>query len=205
MKTSLINPLSKRHRGILMLMLLLLFCILLTASGSGAYWIPPWKIPKLLWTHGEGFLVLWTIRFPRVILGGLVGMCLAVSGASLQGLFRNPLADPGLLGVNAGAGLGAALWIVLIDSGSLGIWGVPMAAFVGAWLVLWGAWQLAKSGGPFTVMILLLAGIAMNSFSGSGIGLMTFMADDQKLRSLTFWMLGGLGGATWPLVFTVFT
>lgn len=174
-----------------------LLVVMLIAAGSGAYWIAPWKIPQVLWERSEGFAVLMYIRFPRVLLGAVVGAILSTSGAALQGLFRNPLADPGLIGINAGAGLGAALCIVLLPLGALGIWGVPLAAFVGAWLVTWMAWRLSQVDGRLLVATLLLAGIALNSFTFAGIGLLTYIADDQQLRSLTFWLLGGLGGGTW--------
>ena len=145
--------------------------------------------------------MLTYVRFPRVVLSAVVGAMLAISGATLQGIFRNPLADPGLIGVTAGAGLGATLWIVLIGSGALGVWGLPLAAFACGMLVTIGVWKIAASQGSVSTVTLLLAGIALNSFAGAGIGIMTFLADDEQLRSLTFWLLGGFGGATWPVVF----
>lgn len=191
---------NAKHRTIVFFMFVLLLVVLCIGAGTGGYWIAPWKIPTVLWKQSEGFAVLVHIRFPRVLLGAIVGAVLAVAGTSLQGLFRNPLADPGLLGINAGAGFGAALWMVLLGTGFLGIWGVPLAAFVGAWLVTWLAWRLAQSEGRILVASLLLAGIALTSFASAGIGCMTFMANEQQLRSLTFWLLGGLGGATWPII-----
>ncbi|TNE50847.1 MAG: iron ABC transporter permease [Deltaproteobacteria bacterium] len=187
----------------LWLLVAILMVTVLVAAGTGAYFITPWKIPSILWQRGEGYAVLVHVRLPRVVLACCVGAILAMAGASLQGLFRNPLADPGLLGVNAGAGFGAALWIVLVGSSFLGVWGTSLAAFVGAWCVTWLAWRLAQAEGRMLVATLLLAGIALNSFAGAGIGLMTYLADDQQLRNLTFWLLGGLGGSTWTLVFVV--
>lgn len=171
------------------------------AAGVGAYQILPWRIPQILLFREEGFAVLTYVRFPRVVLSAVVGAMLAISGATLQGIFRNPLADPGLIGVTAGAGLGATLWIVLIGSGVLGVWGLPFAAFACGMLVTIGVWKIAASQGSVSTVTLLLAGIALNSFAGAGIGIMTFLADDEQLRSLTFWLLGGFGGATWPVVF----
>ena len=171
------------------------------AAGVGAYQILPWRIPQILLFREEGFAVLTYVRFPRVVLSAVVGAMLAISGATLQGIFRNPLADPGLIGVTAGAGLGATLWIVLIGSGALGVWGLPLAAFACGMLVTIGVWKIAASQGSVSTVTLLLAGIALNSFAGAGIGIMTFLADDEQLRSLTFWLLGGFGGATWPVVF----
>ena len=171
------------------------------AAGIGAYQILPWRIPRILFFREEGFAVLVHVRFPRVVLSAVVGAMLAISGATLQGIFRNPLADPGLIGVTAGAGLGATLWIVLVGGGALGIWGLPIAAFACGMLVTVSVWKIAEGDGKVSTLTLLLAGIALNSFAGAGIGLMTFLADDEQLRSLTFWLLGGFGGATWPVVF----
>ena len=171
------------------------------AAGIGAYQILPWRIPEILFSRENGFAVLVHVRFPRVILSAVVGAMLAISGATLQGIFRNPLADPGLIGVTAGAGLGATLWIVLIGGGALGVWGLPIAAFGCGILVTIGVWKIAEEQGRVRTLTLLLAGIALNSFAGAGIGLMTFLADDEQLRSLTFWLLGGFGGATWPVAF----
>ena len=188
--------------------LLVLSCILpvslCIAAGVGAYQILPWRIPRVLLFHGDGFEVLIYVRFPRVILSAIVGAILAISGATLQGIFRNPLADPGLIGVTAGAGLGAALWIVLVGGGFLGIWGVPIAAFTGGILVTIGVWKIAQTQESVPTVTLLLAGIALNSFAGAGIGLMTFLADEEQLRSLTFWLLGGFGGATWRAIAVTF-
>lgn len=170
------------------------------AAGVGAYQILPWRIPQVLFFQEDGFAVLVYVRFPRVVLSAVVGAMLAISGTTLQGIFRNPLADPGLIGVTAGAGLGATLWIVLIGGGALGVWGLPVSAFACGILVTVGVWKIAESEGKVRTVTLLLAGIAFNSFAGAGIGLMTFLADDEQLRSLTFWLLGGFGGATWSVV-----
>jgi iron complex transport system permease protein len=191
---------TRRQIWLLRWLMLLFVLALCCAAGIGAYTIKPWHIPSILWTRGEGFEILWSIRFPRVFLACLVGGILAIAGVSLQGLFRNPLADPGLLGIHAGAGLGAASWIVFFGQGWFGLWGISLAAFAGAWFVTWGAWQIAQRDGRLLITTLLLTGVAMNSFAGAGIGLMTFLADEQQLRSLTFWMLGGLGGGTWSLI-----
>ena len=159
---------------------------------------------SLPWTYETRHeLVLMAIRLPRVLLAVVVGGGLAVSGAVLQGLFRNPLADPGLIGVSSGASLAAVVTIVL-GSTVLGTWSqtlgavlLPMAAFaggVGATLVVY---QLATRRGSTSVATMLLAGIAINALAGAGTGLMIFIADDDQLRDLTFWTLGSLGGATW--------
>ena len=97
---------ANRVKILLILMLPLVLCL---GAASGAYKIHWWKIPQILWSKGDGYEVLIFVRFPRVILSAIVGSLLAISGATLQGIFRNPLADPGLVGVTAGASLGAAL------------------------------------------------------------------------------------------------
>ncbi|MCR9257229.1 MAG: iron ABC transporter permease [Alphaproteobacteria bacterium] len=147
--------------------------------------------------------VFWDIRLPRVIMGILVGAALAVAGASLQGLFRNPLADPGLIGVSSGAALFAAIAIVL-GAGPLfglfslfGAFAIAMAAFTGGLLVTLLVYALATRNGTTMVSTMLLAGIAVNAVTNAGIGLLIFVGDDQQLRDLNFWLLGSLGGLTW--------
>lgn len=165
--------------------------------------IEPSEVLATLWsklggaapTLDEGKVaVLWEIRLPRVAAGVLIGTLLALCGTLLQGLFRNPLADPGLLGVSSGAAFAAALFLVF-GSGPTGL---PVAAFAGA---LAATFLVRKLGGdrvdPGT---LLLAGIAVNAFAGAGTGLLSFLANDAQLRSLTFWSLGSLGGSSWTTV-----
>jgi iron complex transport system permease protein len=121
----------------------------------------------------------------------------------MQGLFRNPLADPGLIGVSSGASLAAVVTIVL-GSTVFGAWGdalgaflLPAAAFAGGVLATLVVYRLATRNGQTSVATMLLAGIAINALAGAGTGLMIFIADDDQLRDLTFWTLGSLGGATW--------
>jgi iron complex transport system permease protein len=153
-------------------------------------------------------IILWEVRLPRVFLGALVGAALAVSGTVMQGLFRNPLADPGIVGVSAGAGLGAVTAIVLGGllpialRDSLGPFLVPAAAFLGGWASVLLLYGVATRGGRTSVATMLLAGIALGALSGAVSGLMVYAADDQQLRDLTFWGLGSLAGATWAKVAT---
>ena len=146
--------------------------------------------------------VLLAIRLPRVLLGVLVGAGLAVSGALMQGLFRNPLADPGLVGVSSGAALGAATAIVLastvgVTALALGPALVALAAFAGGLATTAVVYRIATRGGRTSVATMLLAGIAVNALCGAGVGVLVLFADDGQLRDLTFWTLGSLGGATW--------
>ena len=151
-------------------------------------------------------VVLWDIRLPRLVLGILVGAALAVSGALMQGLFRNPLADPGIVGVSAGAGLGAITAIVLggLLPAWLGVMAGPhlvaLAAFAGGWATTLLLYRVATSHGRTSVATMLLAGIALAALAGALSGILIFMADDQQLRDLTFWGLGSLAGASWAKV-----
>lgn len=152
------------------------------------------------------WIVLMDIRLPRVTLGALIGAALAVSGAVMQGLFRNPLADPGIVGVSAGAGLGAAAFIVLGNTvlapvmALLGIYAVPLAAFAGGLVTTLLLYRIGTRGGITSVATLLLAGIALGALTGAMTGLLVYVADDQELRDLQFWGLGSLAGSNWQKV-----
>ncbi|MEZ5347116.1 MAG: iron ABC transporter permease [Pyrinomonadaceae bacterium] len=147
--------------------------------------------------------VLWAIRLPRVLLGLLVGASLAVSGTLLQGLFRNPLAEPNLLGISSGAALFAVGSIVLGERIAYGIFfeykvfALPVAAFIGGIATIMIVYKVGRRRGSVDTATVLLAGIALNALAGAGIGLLTYLADDAQLRNITFWLLGSLGGATW--------
>ncbi|MBP2477319.1 iron complex transport system permease protein [Crossiella equi] len=147
--------------------------------------------------------VLWELRVPRVVLGCLVGAALASSGAAFQGVFRNPLADPYLLGAAAGAGLGATLAVFTVPAfAGAGITApVPVAAFAGAVLGVGLTWALGRSAGPGTAT-LVLAGVAVAAFLTA---LQTFVQtlDVANLRAIYLWMLGGLGSAGWSQVLVV--
>ncbi|WP_455270645.1 FecCD family ABC transporter permease [Rhizobium herbae] len=148
-------------------------------------------------------IIILDIRLPRAVLGLMVGASLAVSGAVMQGLFRNPLADPGLVGVSSGASLGAVLLIVLGSSffGPLfaifGFYALPVAAFVGGLITTLLLYKIATRSGQTSVATMLLAGIALGALAGAVTGVLIFMADDKQLRDLTFWGLGSLAGANW--------
>jgi len=148
--------------------------------------------------------VLEQIRLPRVLLAGIVGASLGISGASLQGLFRNPLADPGLIGVSAGAALGASVVIVLgssfIPDYIFGPFILPLSAIMGAALVIYLLYLFTKGFGYQGVTYMLLVGIAVNALASVGIGILTFISSDSELRGLTFWTMGSFGAANWTLV-----
>ncbi len=168
-----------------------------TASlASGAVSIP-WAA-LLSWEDSIGSRVLWQIRIPRTLFGFLCGGALGICGGALQGLFRNPLADPALVGVSGGAALGAVAGILL--GGALpafAIWMLPAGAFLGALGATAMVLAIASRIGSIDVSRLLLAGIAVNALAGAGIGWMIYGASDSQLRDFTFWSMGSLAGADW--------
>ncbi|WP_442589930.1 FecCD family ABC transporter permease [Pedobacter sp. AW31-3R] len=150
--------------------------------------------------------VIHIVRLPRVVLGILVGAGLGISGAAVQGIFRNPLAEPGLIGISAGASL-IAVGIIALEVGIitglsnlLGYYLLAFGAFAGAGLAAMVVYQISRTDGRSNVATMLLAGIAINALAGALTGLITYLANEQQLRDITFWMLGSLGGATWETV-----
>lgn len=151
-------------------------------------------------TEIERHIVLG-IRFPRALFAVLIGAALAVSGAALQGIFRNPLVDSGLIGISTGASLFASLFILFNSALPwLQFFGEGLAlslvAFVGAMTVAFLVYRLSLTNGELNSLTLILSGIALNALAGAGTGLLTYLANDDQLRDLTFWTLGSLGSAT---------
>ncbi len=154
-------------------------------------------------------VVVEAVRLPRTAMAILVGAGLAVSGAMMQGLFRNPLADPGIVGVTSGAALFAVTAIVL--GGSilapvsvlLGNQMITLMAFMGGLINTWLLYKIATRGGYTNTSTLVLSGIAVGAMSGALTGLLIFIADDRQLRDITFWSLGSLSGSTYPRVLSV--
>lgn len=211
---------GRRRLAVLASAGLVVACLLLTviAIGQGAVAIPPGRVAGILsaWLSGDASaldgrdaLVVLNIRLPRVLLGLLIGAALAVSGALMQGLFRNPLADPGLVGVSAGAGLAAAATIVLGDRFLTGMAmklpfaALPFGAFFGGLASTLILYLIATRDGRTSVATMLLAGVALGAFSGALTGLLAYISDDRQLRDLTFWSLGSLGGASWTKLYAV--
>ena len=193
--------------------LAVLFATALFANaGMGAVEIPPLQAVAIALSHagidaGVDFearldAVLWNIRLPRLVLAALVGGGLGVAGASLQGVFRNPLAEPAVIGVSNGAAVGAVSAIVL-GFAIPGPSGVAIAAFLAGLMATAAVYFVARTYGRTEVVTLVLAGIAVNATAGAFVGLLTSIADDDQLRSITFWVLGSVGGATWPTVLSV--
>jgi iron complex transport system permease protein len=151
-------------------------------------------------------LVLLDLRLPRTLLGMFVGAALAVAGAILQGLFRNPLADPGLVGVSSGAALGAAIAIGFGNAlmpqfmNVAGIYAISVAAFLGGIVTTSLLVALTAKRGRLAISTLLLTGIAVGAMADGARGFIAFASNDRELRDLTFWSLGSLTGASWPKV-----
>lgn len=198
-------------------LVLLLIAVAVGSMTIGAAGIP---LSRLLAAFGLGTgdaatiardeVVLWSIRFPRIALAGIVGALLAAGGATMQGLFRNPLADPALVGVSSGAALAAAITIVIGDRYVVGHLAsvpfeiLPFAAFCGALVTTMILYRIATRHNRTSIAIFLLGGLAIAALANAGIGLLVFLSDDRQLRDITFWMLGSLGGATWGKVATIF-
>lgn len=209
---------ARRHsrRAVLGGLAALMLAVSLVAAGTGAFAVTPREILAIL-AHraglgdGSGYAtqqeaVLFAIRLPRVALALIAGAALALAGAVLQGLFRNPLADPALIGVSAGAALAAA-WTIVLGATWLpglvtaaGAFTLPLAAFAGALCATALVFHLARVDGRLSMPVMLLAGIAINALAGAGVGLATFVASDEQLRNITFWQLGSLGGASGPVL-----
>lgn len=209
---------SSRRRGRLTLAALavLLVLVVFLAIDRGAVEISLAQCVSIL-AHKLGLRLSWhftaeqeatllSIRLPRVLTGLLVGAGLGVSGAAMQGLFRNPLADPSLVGISSGAALAATATVIVGDALSFSLFGLPLAlqlfafpaaAFAGALVTSLLVYRLATIAGQTVVATLLLAGIAINALAQACSGFLTFYATDTQIRSLTFWKLGSLGGATW--------
>ena len=141
---------------------------------------------------------------PRLLLAVFVGAILAQCGAVVQGLFRNPLADPGIIGVSSGAAVGAIVAIVVFPA-VWGSWTIPTMAFVGGLLTTLLVYGLAQSKSGTSVLILLLAGVAISAFAGAAIGFLSYFADDASLRELNVWQMGSLTGANDANLWLAFT
>ena len=196
-------------------LVVLLLLVMVWSIGIGAVSIP---IPDVLaillkqigWNIGvvesQQETVLTVIRLPRILLGVLVGGVLGISGAAIQGLFRNPLADPGLIGISSGASVMAVLMIVLQlkvfrDLSSLsGLYALSLAAFAGAVGTTLLVYTLARKHGRTVVSTMLLVGIAINVFCEALRGLMMYLADEAQLRAISYWSMGSLGGASWEVL-----
>lgn len=193
---------SQRVTVSLWLLAALLSLLTFTATGFGALRLPV----SLLWSGSdEALRQIWlTIRLPRVLLALVIGGSLALAGCVMQGLFRNPLADPGLLGISSGAALAVALWVVLpLSLPALVMLYAPMlAAFLGALAATVAIFLLSQQRNS-SLSRLLLVGIAINALCGAAVGVLSWVSNDAQLRQLSLWGMGSLGQAQWSTLLAV--
>ena len=201
-----------RGRRVILAAAFALLVTLVLAAGVGSVPIPPGEVLRILLSRAPGLqaapagdamhaVILWEIRLPRVILGALTGMALSVAGGAYQGLFKNPLADPYVLGVSSGAALGGALAIAFFGSFRLaGLGAVPLLAFAGGLGAVTLVYNLAAVGRRVSTVGVLLAGAAVGSLAISLVSVILYFTSQQARDGILFWMMGGLGGATWQKV-----
>ncbi|WP_260864603.1 FecCD family ABC transporter permease [Citrobacter sp. Marseille-Q6884] len=186
------------------LWMLAIMLVLMTvmATGFGALRLPV----SLLWRDGDDALrqIWFTIRLPRVLLALVIGGSLALAGCVMQGLFRNPLADPGLLGISSGAACAVALWVVLPISlpALLMLYAPMLAAFLGALAATIVIFILSQQQDG-SLSRLLLVGIAINALCGAAVGVLSWISNDAQLRQLSLWGMGSLGSAQWSTLLAV--
>ena len=200
-------------RQIHLILFALLIAVLFVSAGVGAYSYTPAQMVRYVgqalgWipaTDGDALQrnVFLSLRLPRVLLSAITGAVLGISGSLMQGLFRNPIVEPGLAGTSAGAALGAALVFVLGGASlsitaPLGAMAVPVFAFVGGFVATMIVYRVSSAFGKVNVFTLLLAGIAINAVCGAGTGFLSYIARDPQARNITFWNLGTFTGASWP-------
>ncbi|UQV56246.1 FecCD family ABC transporter permease [Corynebacterium pseudodiphtheriticum] len=202
--------LRTRNRNRVLLFIVLVFALVSGTIASlviGQYTIPIGELPRILAVGPLGVSamdesVIWQIRLPRLVLGLLVGAALGVGGALMQAVFANPLAEPSVIGVTAGAGVGASLAIVLGISW-FGATTVPVFAFLSGLLTTWLVYQLARFGGSIRVINLVLVGIAVNAVAGALISFFIFIAPTSSREQVVFWQMGSLSGAKWAHISVV--
>lgn len=205
-------PTTRHPRLVLVTVVLVVALVVLgiVSAGSGQLAVPPDQVLGsvlhrigLDWlplpTHPNGDAALWSIRFPRVAMAMLVGAALATAGAVMQGVFGNPLADPGVVGVSSGAALAACTGIVFGLSFA-GAYTTALLAFIGGLIATAGVYLLARSDGRTEVVTLVLTGVAVNAVGGAGIAFLTFLGDTQSREQIVFWQLGSLNGTRWAYV-----
>lgn len=194
------------------LSMIILGCLLLgfaiISLGLGAVYIPPERVVNVLFNpaapgvESTDISIIRDIRLPRIILSILVGAGLAAAGAAFQGLFRNPLADPFIIGASGGASLGATLAIAAgISSGFLGFGPIPLAAFIGTIVAVIFVYSIAQTSGNASIMALLLAGASLSTVLTSIVSLI-MMVEDSDMHEIFAWLMGGFAGRSWSHLFS---
>lgn len=195
--------------GIVLLSFIMLLVLMFLNITIGTYGMDWQNILNFDFDSMDG-RVLLMLRIPRALLAICVGCSLAVSGAGLQAVFRNPLADPGLIGISSGAAVFAAVYLLFFNytqSPFFNLYGINIAAFLGGSLTCFFVTYFSQLSGKIIISYMLLIGVALNAIAGTILGLINYLSDDQTLRQLTFWTLGSLNGVSWPevIVTMVFT
>lgn len=202
---------SKKHlRWSLTIICLIIGVVLtvLTTLMIGPANIPMTTVFKILlqspqsWPDSYSVIVM-DVRLPRILLGALVGSALAVAGCAMQGLFKNPMASPYILGISSGAAFGASLAIVLGIGLGIGILAIPVMAFIFAIITIFLVYNIAKTRGRAPIETLLLAGIAVGAFFTAQVSLIKYIAGEE-LRSIVFWLMGGFWASSWDKVAVAF-
>ena len=204
------HPFRTRKAVLFTALAVALVVVALISAGTGQLPVPPHEVVQVLFarlgldlgiplTHPNAEQALVTIRFPRVLMGLLIGAALAAAGMLMQAVFGNPLADAGVVGVSSGAALGAATAITLGWTFA-GQWTVPLLAFATGLATVLIVYATSRSNGKTEVVTLILTGIAVNAFAGAGLALMTFIGDTSTREQILFWQLGSLNGSQWSQV-----
>lgn len=195
---------AQRHRlrvGTFIALLLLLVGAVLLSTALGQYYLSLPDLFSILTTGPTtqtdiASSVVWDIRLPRIFLGFLVGAALGVAGCLMQAVFANPLAEPSIVGVTSGAGVGAAL-VIVFEVSILGTFTVPAAAFLTSLIVTAIIYRLAHNRGKVAVVNLILTGIAVNAVCGAIISFMVYLAPTTSREQIIFWQMGSLTGSQW--------
>ena len=204
---------SARVTGLFVLLAVAFVVLAVVSAGTGQLHVPAGEVIGSVLhrlgldlgpmpAHPNGDAALWSIRFPRVVMAALVGAALATGGALMQGVFGNPLAEPGVVGVSSGAAVGACL-VIVFGWAFLGPWTVAGMAFAGGLLTTFLVYATARSGGRTEVVTLVLTGVAVNAVGGAALAFLTFLGDTTAREQIVFWQLGSLNGTRWPYVAVV--
>ncbi|NPV59667.1 MAG: iron chelate uptake ABC transporter family permease subunit [Actinobacteria bacterium] len=214
--TGKLDALRRRRSVVLLCLAAAMLVAAVVAVALGAVYVPLATSSRIIfsrlpllgrlvdatWTPTQETIII-SVRLPRVLLALLVGMGLALAGAIFQGLFRNPMADPSIIGSSQGAALGATIAFFFgIKVGLGGLSAVPLFAFAGSLLAVFAVYVIARAGGRASIASLLLVGIALSSFLASIVSLLMVVSED-RMHNIFFWLMGGLGTGNWDMVLAV--
>lgn len=205
---------KRRLRWSLIIICLLIGLVLtiILALSIGPVGIPMATVFKILFQFPQSWpdsqeIIVTRVRLPRILLGALVGSALAVAGCAMQGLFKNPMASPYILGISSGAAFGASVAIVVGVSFGVSIFmhtlAIPIMAFIFSSITVFLVYNIARVHGRVPIETLLLAGIAVGAFFSAQVSLMKYLAGEE-LRGIVFWLMGGLWASTWDKVAIAF-